>query len=107
MVTLMGTILILMIKHWLMACSFAMWVLDDDDFQPVEKPRTFEEELRELQRDHARMKKRKEEVRKTRKEALRKTERVKHAVPFMMYSALGIFVVGVAAKLGGMVWIGY
>ena len=88
-----------------MSCTFATWALydlEDDEPGPNEKPKTSEDERRE----YAKIKKRKEEIRKTRKETLTKTERVKPAVPVLMYSALGMFVCGVVAKLGSLMWIG-
>ena len=119
MITLLGTILILTIKHWLMSCTFATWTLydadsEDDESEDKEKSNSASEqekemqkEWQELQKAHTRMKKHKEAMRKLRKETLRKTEKVKPLVPLMLYSALGMFVFGVMAKLGSLMWIGH
>ena len=97
--TLMGTMLTLCIKHWLMTCTFFPSYYDPD---PPEALRDAER-LQELRPSDAR----KAEMRRTRKESLSKTERTKWALPYLMYSAVAMFIFGLLAKLGSVLWLVY
>lgn len=101
MFTLMGTMLTLCIKHWLMTCTFSTFPTFFDPDPP--------ESLRDAERLRQRRPSaaRKAQLRKTRKETLSKTEMTQWALPWLMYPAVGMFVCGVFAKLGCCMWLFY
>lgn len=99
--TLMGTMLTLTIKQWLMKCTFSTF----PSFFDPDTPESLEDTERlRLRRPSAQ---RKAEMRKTRKDTLSRIEKMKKALPFLMYSAVGMFVCGVMAKLGSLVCLVY
>lgn len=97
MFTVMGTMTTLCIKHWLMSCTFYPSFFDPDPPEALQDA----ERLR-LRRPSD---ERKAEMRKARKDTLTKTERIKWTLPYLMYSAVGMFIVGLMAKLGSAIWI--
>ncbi|KAI0699117.1 hypothetical protein BC835DRAFT_598092 [Cytidiella melzeri] len=97
--TSLAAMTVLMIKQWLMSCTLANWPSFYDS-DPEDSLRD-EERLR-LRRPSAQ---RMAEMRKTRKETLRKTEKWEMAVPFLMYTAVGMFMFGVLARVGSSMWI--
>jgi hypothetical protein len=126
MITLMGMMITLLLKHWLMACTFATWptlseyelcdledALEEDNNSEHGKGRvwpdmkTRKEALERLKTLRNMQAQRKAERRRTRRETMKKTERIKSAVPWLIFSALAMFVFGLVAKVGGLLWIGH
>lgn len=91
--TLMGTMLALLIKHWLMGCTMLLYGPYDDSASEGKSRVIF------LFHRWQQYKERRKKFKKARKEALKKTRAVIRGLPMLVYPAVGMFVLGILAKL--------
>ena len=88
--TLIGAMVTLQIKHWLMTCSLSVF--------PLAPPNP---DLPSLRAAAVRF----TEFKKTRKETVSRTEKVQRVVPPIMYGAVGCFACGVFVKLATFAYL--
>ena len=88
--TLVGAMVTLQIKHWLMTCTLSIF--------PLAPPSPDARSLREAVERFSRFK-------ASRKETVSRTERVQRVVPPIMYGAVGCFACGVLVKLATFTYL--
>lgn len=85
--SLIGAMVTLQVKHWLMTCTMSVFPLS---------PRTQNPDLPTMRAAAIKIR----EYRKTRKATVIKTERIQWVVPPLMYGALVFLICGVLVKAG-------
>lgn len=90
--TLIGALVSLRIKHWLMTCSMSIFPLCPANPDPSS-----------LRAAAVRF----VEYKKSRKATVVKTEKVQRIIPPIMYSAVGVFACGVAMKVATVLWMAF